>query len=94
MVDSNRIEGSVENIAGKAQEAAGRMTGNYQTQAEGKVRQARGAMRDAYGQLADNAQGAAENANLMIRQRPMGSLLTTGMVFGAVGFLIGRLTSH
>ena len=39
MVDSNRIEGTVENVAGKVEEAAGYVTGDLGARLEGKARQ-------------------------------------------------------
>jgi uncharacterized protein YjbJ (UPF0337 family) len=45
-MDERRIEGTARNLGGKVQEAAGRLTGDTKTQAEGVANQAIGAAQD------------------------------------------------
>lgn len=72
-MDSDRITGAAKEFGGKVQGAVGNVTGDKQTEAEGKARelggtvqntvgQAKDAVRDAAGQVADTAKDVYNNA--------------------------------
>jgi uncharacterized protein YjbJ (UPF0337 family) len=82
MVDRNVVEGTIENVGGKVEEAAGYVTGDPGARIEGKVRQMAGNAQAAYGKAAERVQGAA-------KQRPLPALLFAGVA----GFVLGRLTA-
>ena len=64
MVDRNVVEGTIENLGGKVEEAAGYVTGDPGARVEGRVRQMAGKAQTAYGKAAQRVEGAA-------RQRPL-----------------------
>ncbi len=55
MVDQNRIEGGARELGGKAQGAAGNLTGDAKMRAEGGAREAAGKAQGTYGQFEDKA---------------------------------------
>ncbi|WP_153142342.1 CsbD family protein [Paraburkholderia agricolaris] len=79
-MNSNQIEGTVKDAAGKVQDAVGGLTGDLDLQAEGKVRQLAGKAQAKYG---DSVEQVAETA----RNNPLGALL----IAIGVGFLLGKL---
>ena len=60
-MDEKRLEGAANSVAGKAEAAYGRVTGNTAAQAKGTARDATGAAQRIYGQAKDAAMDAAEN---------------------------------
>jgi uncharacterized protein YjbJ (UPF0337 family) len=61
-MDKDRIVGSAKDFAGKAEGAAGDITGDARTQASGRMREAAGAMQNLYGQAKDAARDATDAA--------------------------------
>ncbi len=53
MVDKERIEGGLRKATGKIKEKIGQLTGNRDTEAEGKAEHAEGRVRSAVGHLKD-----------------------------------------
>ena len=62
MMDKDRIYGTAKEFAGKAEGAAGDLTGDAKTQASGRVREAAGVAQDLYGQAKDAVSDAADTA--------------------------------
>jgi uncharacterized protein YjbJ (UPF0337 family) len=96
-MDTDRLSGTARNLGGKAQEGLGRVTGDTETEARGKLDQAAGAAQDLYGQAKDTAVDAAqvvrEQAAMaddyvrnIIEERPY----TVAFAALALGFLLGR----
>ncbi len=52
-MDNNRIEGAVRQAKGSIKEAAGKITGNVQMQAEGRAEKIAGQLQGEYGQTKD-----------------------------------------
>ena len=52
-MDKDRIRGSAEQAKGKLKEAAGKVTGDSKTEAEGKTDQVKGKVRNTVGGLKD-----------------------------------------
>lgn len=75
-----RAEGTMQNLAGRAQEAFGAATGDTGTKVEGKARRAAGRAQQSYGELLDQVRESAVS-------NPLGTLA----VAGAVGFLMGAI---
>jgi uncharacterized protein YjbJ (UPF0337 family) len=50
-MNKDQVRGKVENLKGRAKEAAGAITGNKETQAEGTVERIKGAVREKVGQI-------------------------------------------
>jgi uncharacterized protein YjbJ (UPF0337 family) len=59
-MDKDRIAGSAEEFAGKAESAVGDMAGDAKKQAEGRAREAAGAVQNLYGQAKDAAREGAD----------------------------------
>src|SRR5262249_47375408 len=97
-MDEDRIAGTAKNVAGKAQEGFGRMTGDVKSQVEGAARQAAGTAQDLYGQAKDTAADAtrvvrerASEAEDFLRRTIETRPYTTAAIALAAGFLIGRM---
>ncbi|RYC30416.1 CsbD family protein [Lichenibacterium minor] len=58
MMDMDRLKGGAQEVGGKIQEVAGRLTGDHGTQAEGVVREVAGAAQNLYGQAKDGVRDA------------------------------------
>jgi uncharacterized protein YjbJ (UPF0337 family) len=86
-MDENRVEGTVRNIGGKAQEQVGRVTGDAATQAKGKLNQAIGAGQDLLGQAADATRDTAGSLDQWLRR----TIDTTAIVALGIGWLLGRM---
>ncbi len=57
MSDHDRIDGAARNLAGKAKEAAGKLTGDEKLKAEGQADQVAGKFQNAVGGLKDTLRG-------------------------------------
>jgi uncharacterized protein YjbJ (UPF0337 family) len=95
-MNEDRIEGAARNFGGKVQEAAGRLTGDAKTRAEGEVNQAAGKVQNLYGQAADAASEAvdaledsAAQAVDVVREFVETRPYTTALIALGVGWLIG-----
>lgn len=53
-MNKDQVKGKVENIKGRAKEAAGSLTGNKERQAEGTVERIKGAVREKVGQAKED----------------------------------------
>jgi uncharacterized protein YjbJ (UPF0337 family) len=80
MANSNQLDGTLNDAAGKVQDAVGGLTGDLDLQAEGKLRQLAGKTQAKYG---DSVEQVAEAT----RNNPLGALL----IAAGVGFLLGKL---
>jgi uncharacterized protein YjbJ (UPF0337 family) len=78
-----KTEGTVQKMAGKAQDAIGGMAGDAGTQLEGKARQLVGQTQQSYGEALDALRDTARN-------NPIGALAAAM----AIGFLAGALLSR
>ncbi len=97
-MDQDRIAGTARNFGGKVEEGFGRVTGDPDTQIQGKVDQAIGTAQDLYGQAKDAAADAAttvkrgavqatDHVRDFITQRPY----TTAAIALLVGWAIARV---
>jgi uncharacterized protein YjbJ (UPF0337 family) len=59
-MDKNRIEGSWEQIKGRAKEGIGKATGDQKMESEGKAQQIGGKVQNAIGGAADAVRNAAK----------------------------------
>ena len=75
-----QAEGTMQNIAGRVQDAFGAATGDAGTQREGKARQVAGRAQQRYGEVLDQVRESAVT-------NPLGTL---AMVAG-LGFFLGAL---
>ncbi len=87
MVDENEIEGAVTEGVGKLKDAAGGLTGDTSTQAEGKIDQLQGKVQSEYGDLLEQARDQFEDVTALMRDQPLAAI---GIAAG-VGFLLGWL---
>jgi uncharacterized protein YjbJ (UPF0337 family) len=78
-----KTEGTVQKMAGKAQDAIGGMVGDTGTQLEGKARQLAGQAQQSYGEALDQIRDVA-------RSNPVAAVA----VAAAIGFLVGTLMSR
>ncbi|WP_345491685.1 CsbD family protein [Streptomyces roseoviridis] len=58
---AKKAKGKMEQVKGKAKEAAGKMTGNERMQAEGKTEQIKGKAREATGKTQEQARGVKDS---------------------------------
>ena len=76
----DQVEGGAREFGGRIKDAAGGLTGDAKTQAEGKLDQVAGKAQQQYGDL-------AETVGDQVRERPIASLL----IAAGIGWLIGRV---
>lgn len=76
----DQAEGTIKNIAGRAQDALGAATGDADMQMEGKARQAAGKAQQVYGEALDSVRESAVT-------HPVGTMAA----FVGVGFVLGAL---
>lgn len=88
MVDLNRVEGSVKNLAGKAEQAFGEATGDHSTEARGHARQAEGTAQNLYGEAIDQLKSAGCEVTKAVERNPVGALL----VAGAIGYVLAAIS--
>ena len=84
MVDENRVEGTIKNVAGKVQETAGGVFGDNETEARGQANQFAGDVQSSYGEALDTVRDLAAD-------RPMSTIAAAAGVGLLVGLLLGRL---
>ena len=102
-MDENRFEGAARDLGGKAQEAAGKLTGDDKLRAEGNYDQAAGSAQKAYGQVKDTVreyggdygsqfldqiEEAGDALAEQIDQRP----ITAVLIAAGIGFLLALAT--
>ena len=75
---TDRVEGAAREFGGRVQEAAGNLTGDARTQAQGMYNQATGQAQQAAAQFSD-----------VVKAQPVVATL----VALAIGYMLGRLTS-
>ncbi len=80
---TNQFEGTVRDMAGKVEDAAGGLTGDSSTQMRGKYDQAAGQAHRALG-------GAADQARDFVADQPIGAVLLAAGVGLIAGMLIAR----
>ncbi len=83
MVDENEIEGTMRDIGGKVQDAVGGLTGDTETQVQGKLNQAYGKAQKTFGAAADEVRETVTN-------QPLSALAIVGGICLALGFLMRR----
>ncbi len=59
-MDSDRIDGAAHQVKGAIKEAAGKLTGDAKTEADGKAEKAAGKVQNAVGGLKDSAREALD----------------------------------
>jgi uncharacterized protein YjbJ (UPF0337 family) len=63
IMDKDRVEGKVKDIAGRAQRQAGEWTGDSETQAKGAAKQAEGKVQNAWGKAKDAVKKSSDRAD-------------------------------
>ena len=81
-MDAHRITGAIKELAGGAQEAAGAVAGDTETELRGKARQVEGGVERNYGEWLDMARELA-------RDRPLLTLIGAS----AFAFTLGALVT-
>ncbi|MET0186475.1 CsbD family protein [Schauerella aestuarii] len=87
-MDLNRLEGTVKDLAGRAEQAYGEAAGDAKRESRGYARQAEGRVQSAYGQTIDQVRDAACEVSRAVERNPLGAVL----VAGAVGYVLALLT--
>ena len=102
-MDENKAEGVARNFGGKAEELAGKVTGDTKLKADGALDQAAGTAQKAYGQvkeavrdyggdygsqLLDQIEDAGHALAEQIDQRP----ITAVLIAAGIGFLLALAT--
>ncbi|WP_161600896.1 CsbD family protein [Teichococcus oryzae] len=100
-MNKDQVEGTLENVTGQAQEGFGNMADDPEHKMRGMARQVAGRAQHAYGDARDYAQQAGERAReyashagervvRQVEQQPV----TTLLIVGAVGYVLGLLTAR
>jgi uncharacterized protein YjbJ (UPF0337 family) len=61
-MDSDRIKGKADDVAGRIKRQVGEWTGDTETQAEGAAQQVKGKVQNAWGKAKDAARDAADDS--------------------------------
>ncbi len=102
-MDEDRIKGAAGNVGGKVKDAVGGITGDTETQAEGKLDQVTGRVQNAYGSAKDElrqgmskiqetsvgegASAMGAELNSFVSERPVAALFAAV----GVGYVLARL---
>ena len=99
-MDQDRLEGTARNFGGKVQEGFGRVTGDPETEAKGKLNQAMGSAQNLYGQAKDTAVDAAEavkhgaiETGDFVKEFIVRRPYTTAVLALGLGWLVARMGS-
>jgi len=79
-MDADRIIGAVKEVGGKAQSAAGQVTGDSKTEFEGRFREAEGHGQNVLGQAKDAVRGAANAASGFVQDTYNTGLDSVGQI--------------
>jgi uncharacterized protein YjbJ (UPF0337 family) len=60
-MDKEHVQGAADNVAGKAKEVVGHVTGNRKLETEGKVEQVKGAIHNAAGDVKEAGKEAIDS---------------------------------
>jgi len=82
-MNNDQVEGTVRNVAGKIEDAAGVLAGDTEHQLTGKARQIAGAAQAKAGDVIDSARELAA-------ERPIGTVLIAAGVAFVLGMLFAR----
>lgn len=82
-MNNDQLEGTVRNVAGKIEDAAGVLTGDTEHQLKGKAQQVAGAAQARAGDLLDSARELAAD-------KPIGTVLIAAGVAFVLGMLFAR----
>ena len=82
-MNEHEVEGTVRNVAGKIEDAAGVLSGDTEHQLKGKVRQFAGAAQAKAGEALDDARELAA-------EKPVGTVLIAAGVAFVLGMLFAR----
>lgn len=82
-MDKNEVEGTIRNVAGKIEDAAGALTGDAEHQIKGKARQVAGTAQAKAGEVLDDVREFAA-------AKPVGAVLIAAGVAFAFGMLFAR----
>lgn len=100
-MNEDRVEGNLRSLGGKAEQAAGRVTGDAKLRVEGAIDEAAGRAQDLYGQAKDAASDAydelaegAQNTEDFIREFVETRPYTTAALALCAGWLLGRMGRH
>lgn len=89
-MDTNRVTGTARTLAGKAEDAFGRVTGQDDFRAQGALDQVAGAAQDAYGRASDAAENSLRRVSQELQERPLATLLIAAAVGYALTWLMRR----
>ena len=82
-MNTDQVEGTVRNVAGKIEDAAGVLSGDAGQQLKGKARQVAGAAQARGGDLLDSARELAAD-------KPIGTVLIAAGVAFVLGMMFAR----
>lgn len=92
MVDSDRIEGTVNQAKGKIEHTAGSLVGDAKTQAEGAFDELSGRAQATLGKAKDAARDGTEAIRSYTEDRPLQSLLIAGLIGFGIGLIASRVS--
>jgi uncharacterized protein YjbJ (UPF0337 family) len=82
-MDKNEVEGTIRNVAGRIEDAAGALTGDTGHQIKGKARQVAGTAQAKAGEVLDDVREFAV-------AKPVGAVLIAAGIAFALGMLFAR----
>jgi uncharacterized protein YjbJ (UPF0337 family) len=92
-MNMDQLQGGARNIGGRVQEAAGSLTGDAKTRAEGIANQAAGSVQEAFGEATEAVADAYDYTEDAVRDFIETRPYTTAAIALGVGWLIGKMAS-
>lgn len=89
-MNEHQMEGTVGNMAGRVQSAAGALSDDPVGEIKGKVRETAGKLQGAYGDVVDTVSDAGGSLTRAIRTNPVAATLIAGTIGCVLGWALTR----
>jgi uncharacterized protein YjbJ (UPF0337 family) len=89
-MNEHQMEGTVGNIAGRVQSAAGALSDDPVAEIKGKARETVGKLQGAYGDAVDTISDAGGSITHAIRANPVAAILIAGTIGCVLAWALSR----
>jgi uncharacterized protein YjbJ (UPF0337 family) len=89
-MNEHQMEGSVGNMAGRVQSAAGALSDDPVAEIKGKVRETAGKLQGAYGDAVDTVSDVGGSVTRAIQANPVAAVLIAGTIGCVLAWTLSR----
>jgi uncharacterized protein YjbJ (UPF0337 family) len=89
-MNEHQMEGTVANMAGRVQSAAGALSDDPVVEIKGKLRETVGKLQGAYGDAVDTVSDAGGSVTRAIQANPVAAILIAGTIGCVLGWALSR----